>query len=153
MRLTTVRIVTFAPTLSAVEEEAGGLSLKGFPMTSGYVDVFPAEITVNIVVSVCTLNGDEYDPVRYIVASSPQGERIATMQFGWHWDDNPDCPVKFRVFAQRLPVVIESEGTYLLTLCEDPDAVANAEQTFPLQIFRNPMAPEPEQSRYGTLPS
>ncbi len=133
-----MRIVTFAPSLSAVEEESGGLALRGFPMTSGFVDVFPTEITVNVVVAVCTLNGDEYDPVRYIVATSPSGERLSTMQFGWHWDDNPDCPIKYRVFAQRLPLVIGSEGTYTLALCEDPEGVAA--QVFPLQFFRNPMA-------------
>ena len=121
-------------------------------MTSGFVDVFPAEITVNIVVAVCTLNGDEYDPVRYLVATSPSGERLSTMQFGWHWDDNPDCPIKFRVFAQQLPIVIGSEGTYTLALCEDPDAADDAAAVFPLQIFRNPMAPPAEDARYETLP-
>ena len=145
-----MRIVTFAPSLSAVEEEAGGLSLRGFPMTSGFVDVFPAEIAVNIVVAVCTLNGDEYDPVRYIVATSPSGERLSTMQFGWHWDYNPDCPIKFRVFAQQLPIVIGSEGTYTLALCEDPDSGVTVAD-FPLQIFRNPMAPPAEDAQYKTL--
>ena len=148
-----MRIVTFAPSLTAIEEEAGGLSLRGFPMTSGFVDVFPAEITVNIVVAVCTLNGDEYDPVRYIVATSPSGERLSTMQFSWHWDDNTDCPIKYRVFAQQLPIVIGSEGSYTLSLCEDPDAADDAAAVFPLQIFRNPMAPPAEDARYETLPS
>lgn len=132
-----MRVVTFAPSLSAVEEESGGLALQGFPMTSGFVDVLPAEITLSIVVTVCTLNGDEYDPVRYVVATSPRGERISTMQFGWHWDDNPDSPVKFRAFAQYLPIVVESEGMYTLGLYDDPDA-AEAEQSFPLAIFLNP---------------
>jgi hypothetical protein len=147
-----MRIVTFAPSLSAVEEEAGGLSLRGFPMTSGFVDIFPAEITVNVVVAVCTLNGDEYDPVRYIVATSPSGERLSAMQFGWHWDDNPDCPVKFRVFAQQLPIVIGSEGTYTLALCEELDAADEAAAVFPLQIFRNPAATQPAESPYRMLP-
>ena len=146
-----MRIVTFAPSLTAVEEGAGGLSLRGFPMTSGFVDVFPAEIAVNIVVAVCTLNGDEYDPVRYIVATSPSGERLSTMQFGWRWDDNPDAPVKFRVFAQQLPIVIGSEGTYTLALCEDPDSGVTVAD-FPLQIFRNPAVPPAADTRYGTLP-
>jgi hypothetical protein len=146
-----VRIVTFAPSLSAVEEEAGGLALRGFPMTSGYVDVFPAEIVINIVVAVCTLNGDEYDPIRYIIASSPSGERISTMQFGWHWDDNPNCPVKFRAFNQQLPIVVESEGAYTLTLCEDPDAIEDDAPTFPLQMIRNPMAAPPDVAGLGTL--
>lgn len=147
-----MRIVTFAPSLGAVEEEAGGLSLRGFPMTSGFVDLFPAEITVNVVVAVCTLNGDEYDPVRYVTATAPSGERLSTMQFGWHWDDNPNCPIKFRVFAQQLPIVVESEGTYTLALCEDPDVVDGATQTFPLQIIRNPMAPPRETTGFETLP-
>ena len=145
-----MRIVTFAPSLTAVEEESGGLALRGFPMTSGFVDVFPAEVTINVVVAVCTLNGEEYDPVLYIVATSPSGERLSTMQFGWHWDDNPDCPIKYRVFAQRLPIVMDSQGTYTLTLRKDPDG--DAAQDFPLQIFHNPRAPPAEESQYGTLP-
>ena len=39
---------------------------------------------------------NEYDLVRYPVANSPSGERLSTMQFSWHWDDNPDCPIKYR---------------------------------------------------------
>jgi hypothetical protein len=34
-----------------------------------------------------------------------------------------------------LPIVIGSEGTYTLALCEDPDAPDDAAQVFPLQIF------------------
>jgi hypothetical protein len=37
------------------------------------------------------------------LSTSPSGERLSTMQFGWHWDDNPDAPIKFRVFAQQSP--------------------------------------------------
>lgn len=33
-----------------------------------------------------------------------------------------------------------------------PDAADDAAQVFPLQIFRNPMAPPAEDVRYGTLP-
>ena len=148
-----MRTVTFAPSLSATEEEAGGLALRGFPMTSGFVDTFPSEIVVNVVVAVCTLNGDEYDPVQYIVATSPTGERLCTMEFGWHWDDNPNCPVKYRAFAQRLPLTIESEGTYILTLTDDPDEINDSVQAFPLQIFRNPAAPGTGDTRYSTLPN
>lgn len=97
--------------------------------------------------AVCTLNGDEYDPVRYLVATSPSGERLSTMQFGSHWDDNPDAPIKYRVFAQQLPVVIGSEGSYTLALCGDPDAADDAAAVFSLQIFRNPMAPLAEGTR------
>ena len=146
-----MRVVTFAPSLSANEEPAGGLALKGFPMTSGYVDVFPAEITLDIVVAVCGLNGEEYDPVGYIVASSPSGERLSTLKFGWHWDDNPEAPVKFRVFAQKLPVVIGAEGVYTLGLYEDPDAGDAPLETFPLEILRNPLAPPQQDGRFTKL--
>lgn len=103
-------------------------------------------------VAVCTLNGDEYDPVRYLAATSPSGERLSTMQFDWHGDDNPDAPIKYRVFAQQLPIVVGSEGTYTLALCEDPDAADVSAAVFSLQIFRNPMAPLAEDARYGSLP-
>ena len=48
-----MRVVTMAPALSAIEEEAGGLSLQGFPMTSCFVDELPLEITIPVVVAVC----------------------------------------------------------------------------------------------------
>lgn len=131
-----MRVVTFAPSLTAAEEEGGGLTLKGFPMTSGFVNVFPAEITLPIVVVVATLCGQDYDPVKYIVATSPQGERLATMEFSWHWDDVPGGLVKFRVFAQYLPIVIGSDGVYTLGIGDDPDD--EPEQTFPLPVFLNP---------------
>lgn len=137
-----MRVVTFAPSWSAVDEEAGGIAMQGFPMTSASVDVFPAEITLSIVLVVYALNGEDYDPVRYIVATSPKGERLATMEFSWHWDDSPVSTVKFRAFTQYLPIIVESEGTYTLGLYDDPDA-AEAEQTFPLPIFLNTAAQQP----------
>ena len=51
-----------------------------------------------------------------------------------------------------MPIVIGSEGTYTLALCEDPDAADVSAAVFPLQIFRNPMAPPTEDARYETLP-
>ena len=72
-----MRVVAFAPSLSAVEEDAGGIAVKGFPMTSCYVNSFPAQITVPMVVAVTTLGGTDYDPVKVIVATSPDGERLA----------------------------------------------------------------------------
>ena len=65
-----MRVVAFAPSLSAVEEESGGVNIKGFPMTACYIDSFPAQITIPMVVSVCALGGGEYDPVRVIAAYS-----------------------------------------------------------------------------------
>ena len=49
-----MRVVAFAPALSANEEDAGGVSIKGFPMTSCYVSEFPSQITVPVVVAVST---------------------------------------------------------------------------------------------------
>lgn len=134
-----MRVVTFAPALSATDEEAGGLSLRGFPMTSAFVDLFPVEITVSVVVVVCALAGEEYDAVRYLIADSPTGERVSTMEFRWNWPDTDDIPVKFRVFAQQLPLYLESEGTYMLSLADNPDGVG-AEYSYPLPVFLNPNA-------------
>ena len=63
--------------------------------------------------------------------------QISAMQFGWHWEDNPEIPVKFRVFVQQLPIRIESEGTYTLGLYRDLDG-REVEQTFPLQVGLSP---------------
>ena len=113
-----MRVVAFAPSLSAVEEDAGGVNIKGFPMTSCYVDSFPAQITVPMVIAVCALGGDDYDPVRVIIANSPEEERVGSLEFGWHWHDNPPTPVKFRVFTQYLPMRAEAAGVYTIGLYE-----------------------------------
>lgn len=134
-----MRVVTFAPSLSATEEEAGGVNAKGFPMTSCYVNSFPAQITVPMVVAVCALGGTDYDPVQYIVATSPEGERVGTLEFGWHWHDNPPTPVKFRVFVQHLPMRVESAGVYTIGLYDSIDST-DSEHIFPLPVLKmNPL--------------
>ena len=136
-----MRVVAFAPSLSAMEEDAGGVNIKGFPMTSCYVDSFPAQITVPMVVAVCALGGQDYDPVKYIIASSPDGERVGSLEFGWHWHDNPPTPVKFRVFAQYLPMRAEAAGVYTIGLYDSLEADdTDTEVMFPLPVLkRNPL--------------
>jgi hypothetical protein len=134
-----MRVVAFAPSLSAVEEDAGGVNIKGFPMTSCYVNNFPAQITVPMVVAVCGLGGQDYDPVKYIVATSPEGERVGSLEFGWHWHDNPPTPVKFRVFAQYLPMRVESAGVYTIGLY-DSLTDTDTDTLFPLPVLKtNPL--------------
>lgn len=134
-----MRIVAFAPALIASEDEGGGVSAAGFPMTNCYVDAFPAEITISVVIAVVGLSGDEdeYDPVRYLIVKGPDGERASAMQFAWHWDDDPESPVKFRVFLQELPISVGSEGTYSLGLYTHLEGT-QPEQTFPLQVSLSP---------------
>ena len=134
-----MRVVAFAPSLSAVEEDAGGVNIKGFPMTSCYVDNFPAQITVPMVIAVCALGGADYDPVRVIVATAPDGERVGSLEFGWHWHDNPPTPVKFRVFTQYLPIRAESGGVYTIGLYDNIDD-AETDILFPMPVLkRNPL--------------
>lgn len=132
-----MRVVAFAPALVATEDEGGGVSAGGFPMTTCYVDVFPAEITISVVLGLCALAGEEYDPVRYLIVKGPDGERASAMQFGWHWEDNPETAVKFRVFLQQLPISLTSPGIYNIGLYAHLDA-ARPEQTFPLQVSLSP---------------
>ena len=134
-----MRVVTFAPSLSAEEDAAGGVNLTGFPMTSCYVDNFPAQITVPMVVAFCALGGADYDPVRYIVATSPDGERVGSLEFRWHWHDNPPTPVKFRVFTQYLPMRAEAPGVYMIGLYDSLDDT-ETDIMFPLPVLkRNPL--------------
>ena len=136
-----MRVVTFAPALSAEDDAAGGVNLTGFPMTSCYVDNFPAQITVPMVVAFCALGGADYDPVRYIVAHSPEGERVGSLEFRWHWHDNPPTPVKFRVFTQYLPMRAEEPGVYSIGLYETLHS-ADTEHLYPLPVLRmNPLIP------------
>ena len=134
-----MRVVTFAPSLSAEEDAAGGVNLTGFPMTSCYVDNFPAQITVPMVVAFCALGGTDYDPVRYIIATSPEGERVGSLEFRWHWHDNPPTPVKFRVFTQYLPMRVEAAGVYTIGLYENLHDT-ESEHLYPLPVIRmNPL--------------
>ena len=132
-----MRVLTFAPALAITEDEDGGLSARGFPMTSGYVAELPADSSIPIIVTVCALGGDEYSPVLYLGADSPSGERISTMEFGWNWEDNAEIPIKFRVFAQYLPITVETEGVYTLGLYDSLEAT-EAEALFPLPMFLDP---------------
>jgi hypothetical protein len=134
-----MRVVAFAPALSATEEDAGGVAVKGFPMTSCYVNNFPAQITVPIVVAVTALGGTDYDPVKVIVATSPEGERVGSLEFSWHWNDNPPTPVKFRVFTQYLPMRVEEAGVYTLGLYNSLEET-ESEHLFPLPVLKmNPL--------------
>ena len=132
-----MRVLAFAPSLTAEEAVDGGINMRGFPMTSAFVDVLPVEITVSVVIAVATLAGIENNAALYLGANSPQGRRLVTMQMAWQWDDVPDVLVKFRSFVQYLPMYLESEGVYTLGLYDSPDAI-ETEHTFPLAIFRNP---------------
>lgn len=135
----TMRVVAFAPSLSAVSLDAGGITAEGFPMTSCYVDRFPTQITIPIVVAVCTNGGADYEARKYIVATSPEDERVGSLEFGWQWPDNPPSAVKFRVFAQHLPMRVQSAGTYTLGLYDSLEATYT-EHLFPLPVFkRNPL--------------
>ena len=129
-----MRVVAFAPSLVAVEAEDGGLNANGFPMTSCYVEEMPAEITIPVVIAVCGLAGEECDAVRYLIATSPQGEKISTMQFGWQWQDDPELPVEYQVFVQRLPVQINQPGIYTLGLYQTAEG-GDTPHSFPLPIF------------------
>ena len=134
-----MRVVSFAPALSAEDDAGGGVAVKGFPMTAFYVDGFPGQITVPLVIAFVALGGTDYDPVQYIVATSPEGERVGSLQFGWHWPDNPPTPVKFRVFTQYLPMRAESPGVYTIGLYDSLDAGVT-DILFPLPVLKsNPL--------------
>jgi hypothetical protein len=136
-----MRVVAFAPSLRAVLDDAGGVKADGFPMTSAHVTNFPAQITVPLVLAVYTQGGTDYDPRRYIVARSPNGERLSVLECSWHWPDNPGVPVKFRVFAHHLPMVVQSPGVYSVGLYDSPDA-PETDHLFPLPVVKvNPFAP------------
>ncbi len=137
-----MHVVAFAAARKAVLEEAGGVTAEGFPMTSCYVESLPSQITVPLVLAVHAQGGSDYEPPRrFIVAKSPEGERVGLLEFAWQWPDNPPgLPVKFRVFAHHLPITVYSAGVYSVGLYSDPPDGAQAEFEFPLPVLRlNPL--------------
>ncbi len=134
-----MRVVAFAPSLNAVVQDSGGITAEGFPMTGSYVDSFPTHITVPVVVAVSSAGGTDYEIKKYIVATAPDGERVGAVELTWQWPDNPPVPVKFRVFAQQLPVRVQSAGVHTLGLYDSFDDT-ETEHLFPLPVFRrNPL--------------
>lgn len=108
-------------------------------MTRRYVDSFPTQITIPVVVAVSSAGGSDYNPRKYIVATSPDDERVGTLEFKWQWPDNPPVPVKFRVFAQHMPMRVLSAGVYTLGLYDSLEDT-ETEHLFPLPVFRrNPL--------------
>lgn len=132
-----MRVLAFAPSLTAEEAQDGGINMRGFPMTSAFVDTMPVDITVCVVIVVAALAGQEYNPALYLGVNNPQGQRVGTMQFSWQWDDVEDVLVKFRSFLQYMPITVETEGVYTLGLYDNPSDT-ETEHSFPLAIYRNP---------------
>ena len=56
------------------------------------------------------------------------------MQFGWQWQDDPELPVEYQVFVQRLPVQINQPGIYTLGLYQTAEG-GDTPHSFPLPIF------------------
>ncbi len=138
-----MQVIVFAAARNARLEEAGGVTADGFPMTSCYVESVPAQITIPLVLSVYTNGGSDYEPRRYIIAKSPEGERVGLLEFAWQWADNPGVPIKFRVFAHYLPITAYSLGVYTIGLYENPND-ETAEFEFPLPVLRlNPLTGVP----------
>ncbi len=136
-----MHVVAFAPSLRAVLDEAGGVTADGFPLTSCTVASFPAQIAIPVVLAAYTKGGSDYDPRRYIVATSPERERISTLECAWHWPDKPGVPVKFWVMTRNLPMVVQAAGVYTIGLYDSPDGTAT-DHLFPLPVAKaNPFAP------------
>jgi hypothetical protein len=135
-----VRVLAFAPSASAAIED-GAVTARGFPLTSFSLSRLPAQITVPLVLAVCTQAGSDYDPRRYIVARSPDGERLSVLECSWHWPDQEGEPFNFRVFVPQLPIAVRVAGVHTIGLCHSPDATQPA-YVFPLPV-KGPAAAPP----------
>ena len=89
-----------------------------------------------------TSGGSDYDMRRFIIAKSPEGQRVGLLEFAWRWPDEPGVPVKFRVFAQHLPMADLLRRAPHIGLYDDPDG--EPEAVFPLPVLRlNPLTGPP----------
>jgi hypothetical protein len=142
-----MKVVAFAAALKAVVDDRGGVTADGFPMTSAQVTSFPAHITIPLILAVYTQGGTDYDPRRYIVATSSDGERLGSLECSWHWPDNPGSPVKFWVSAPQLPIRVTAPGVCSIGLYDSLDAT-ETDHLFPLPLVKvNPLLPPPPNLR------
>ena len=134
-----MHVISFASAVRADLEAGGGVSASGFPMTRLTVGAVPATVSIPIVLATWTSGGTDHDPCRYIVATSPDGQRVGTVECSWHWPDTPGSPVKFWVLTRQLTIVVRSAGVYTIGLY-DSLGDAEPEQVFPLPVFvANPL--------------
>ncbi len=141
-----MHIIAFAPSTRLAMNEGGGVNADGFPMTSAHVDGFPQQITISLVIAAYTQEGSDYDPSLYIVATSPEGDRISTMECAWHWPDTPGEPVKYQVLTRFLQLELRSAGIYTIGLYDDPLAT-ESNHLFPLPVvLRGPQLSAPRGS-------
>ena len=139
-----MHVIAFAPSLRAVLDQGGGVTAAGFPMTSCTIGGVPTPVSIPVVLAVWAPGGTDYDPRRYIVATSPDGKRVSSVECAWHWPDKPGAPVKFWVLVRELSMVVESAGVYTIGLYDGPDAT-KTDHLFPLPVFTaNPLAPPPQ---------
>jgi hypothetical protein len=138
-----MHVIAFAAATRAVLQDDGGVTAHGFPMTSARVDVFPQRVTVPLVLSVYAHAGGDFEPHRYIAATSPEGERVGDLNVTWEWPDNANVPVKYRVFVYYLAFTVNSPGVYKIGLYDGPDAT-ETDNLFPLTVTRtNPLLSVP----------
>ena len=136
-----MHVLAFAPAVSAVIN-AQGVTASGFPMSCYYVLGFPSQITVPLVLAVYTQTGHDHDPRRYIVARSPDGERLSVLVCNWHWPDQEGEPFKFRVFAPQLTIPVAFAGVYKIGLYHSQDATETAYH-FPFPVKAGAPPPQP----------
>jgi hypothetical protein len=129
-----MQILAFAATRRAVLEDAGGVTAEGFPMTSCYVESFPAQLNLPIVLSVYAPAGDNFVMRRYLGVTSPAGDRVGFLELSWEWPDLPNAPVKYRVLAPVLPMFVDRPGSYSIGLYADA-AGSEPEFSFPLSVL------------------
>ena len=139
-----MHVIAFAAALRAEEDRGGGVKAEGFPLTSATVaGGFPSQITIPLVLAVYSQGGTDHDPVRYVVARTPKGERIGSLKVGWNWPDTPGTPIKYRVFALHLPILVQSPGLHSIALHNSLEE-EDTEHVFPLPVLAaNPLMSSP----------
>jgi len=103
--------------------------------TTPWSEGFPNHITIPVVVAVGSECSTNYAARRVIVATAPDGERVGTLEFAWGWPDNPPQNVEFRVFAQHLPMRVQSEGIYSVGLYDSLHRT-ETEHMFPVPVLK-----------------
>ncbi len=131
-----MRVLAFAPSRSAASQEAGGITAEGFPITSYHVQGFPTHITIPVVMAFSSPAGTNYDSRTVIVATSPDGDRVGTLEFAWEWPDNPPQTIKFRVFAKHLAMRVPKAGIYSVGLYESLHRT-ETDRMFPLPVLKS----------------
>ncbi len=134
-----MQINAFLPT-EYVTLHGDFVNALGLPHAAFHLPPLPeggkAATFAQILLCVSALNGEDNDPHFYIKVHDEAGEPRGGIENLWVWEDSDFSPMKWRVFALRVPYVVTGPGVFTFGVYAGPDdGPGQALSSFQVPVF------------------